>query len=153
MDGYKHLIECHCVLPQYRNIPNPVFHKFVVFSVVEDDGSVVPSLSRCENCGAVHKVIDICKSEIMTAKEDSRSVLTKRDLSSSLPAQLVQLFEEYSLSTCDYEAAKFYIENEKWGATIILSKEKEDDGFSGKMLTFLSGEKFRVDPFFYRDSV
>lgn len=153
MEGYKHLIECHCVLPQYRNTTNPIFHKFVVFSVIDDDGAVVSSLSRCENCGAVHKVIDICKSEIMTSKEDSRSLLTKRDLSSSLPAQLVQLFEEYGLSISDYEAAKFYIDNEKWGSTIILNKELEEDGFSGKMLTFVSSEKFRVDPFFYKDTV
>ena len=153
MEGYKHIIECHCVLPQYRKSDNPIFHKFVVFSVVDDDGNVVQSLARCENCGAVHKVVDICKSEIMPSKEDSRNVLTKKDISSSLPAQLIQLFDEYSLPTADYEAAKFYIENEKWGSTIILNREREEEGYAGKMVTFISKDKFKIDPFFYRDTV
>ena len=37
VEGVKHLIQCHCVLPQYRNANPPMFHKFVTFSVVDDD--------------------------------------------------------------------------------------------------------------------
>lgn len=147
------MIECHCVLPQYRKMAEPIFHKFIVFSEVHDDGTVEPKLARCENCGAVHRVYDICASEIMTSKEESKGILTKKDLSSSLPKQLIDLLEEYSLGIADYEASRFYIDNQKWGSSIVLTKEKEDDGNSGKVLIFVGPEKFRIDPYFERSVV
>ena len=152
MEGYKHLIDCHCVLPQYRSVENPIFHKFVVFSQLDESGGVIPKLVRCENCGAVHKVIDICKSEIMVSKEESRNVMSKSDVATSLPSDLVKLLEDYQLGLADFELAKFIIDNERWGDSIILSKEKEDDGFTGKVLKFISPTKFRVDPFFDKDT-
>ena len=33
----KHTIECNCVLPQYKNIVPIVFHKFIVFSIINED--------------------------------------------------------------------------------------------------------------------
>ena len=153
MQGYKHLIECHCVLPQYRKMANPIFHKFVVFSTVDDEGNVVPKMSQCNNCGAVHKVVDICVSEIAPGKDETKSVLTKNDLARSLPKQLVELLEEYELEVADYEYSKFIIENQKWGSMIILSKETEEDGYAGKTLNFVGPEKYRIDPYFDRDTV
>lgn len=153
MEGYKHLIECHCVLPQYRKLENPIFHKFVVFSLLDDEGNVIPKMSQCNNCGAVHKVVDICQSEIAAGKDETKSVLTKNDISRSLPSQLVGLLEEYELDVADYEFSKFIIENEKWGSVIILSKEQEGDGYAGKSLNFVGPNKYRVDPFFATDTV
>lgn len=154
MEGYKHLIECHCVLPQFRKMENPVFHKFVVFSELDDEGNVVPKLSQCNNCGAIHKVVDICISEIAPGKDETRSVLTKNDVARSLPKQLVELLEEYQLEVADYEFAKFIIENQKWGSLIVLSKEAEEEGgFAGKTLNFVGPEKYRVDPYFATDMV
>lgn len=153
MEGTKHIIECNCVLPQYRKLDNPVFHKFIVFSVIDDSGSVVPKTVQCENCGTIHKVYDLCYSEIIPGKDETRSVMTKNDIISSLPEQLVRTFEEYNLGIADYEAAKFYLENEKWGSMIVLSKEAEEEGYAGKALTFVSPGKFKIDPYFYRDSI
>ena len=73
--GIKHLVSCHCVLPQFRKMKNPIFHKFVVFSKLEND-NVVPKIAKCNNCGVLHKVIDICKSEFIHGHEDSvRSIV------------------------------------------------------------------------------
>lgn len=153
MEGYKHLIECHCVLPQFRQLEKPIFHKFVVFSTLDDEGNVLPKMAQCNNCSAVHKIVDICKSEIAIGKDETRSVLTKSDISRSLPKSLVDLFEEHELGVADYEFAKFIIENEKWGSVIILSKEAEGDGYAGKTLNFVGPEKFRIEPFFATDMV
>jgi hypothetical protein len=141
------------VLPQYRKMDNPIFHKFVVFSELDDDDNVVPKLAQCNNCAAIHKVVDICKSEIAPGKDETKSVLTKKDLARSLPQQLSEMFEEYQLEVADYEFAKFVIENEKWGTLMILSKEVEGDGYSGKALNFVGPNKFRIDPFFDTDTV
>ena len=42
MPGIKHLIQCHCILPQYRNIDDPIFHKFIVFSKMDSNGDLIP---------------------------------------------------------------------------------------------------------------
>jgi len=47
----KHLVECKCSLPQFRERDIPVPHSFVVFSVVNEDGSIQPSYAECNNCG------------------------------------------------------------------------------------------------------
>ena len=65
MTGVLHLIECHCCLPQYKNSKKPVYHKFKVFSILDDGDTVISKHSQCNNCGVVHHVIDICKSEII----------------------------------------------------------------------------------------
>ena len=70
MSGFKHLIQCHCILPQYRKLDNPIFHKFVVFSKFGDDEDVIPKIVKCNNCDVAHKVTDFCKSEIMLDGED-----------------------------------------------------------------------------------
>ena len=75
----KHLVECHCVLPQYRNRQELVYHKFTVFSLLEDD-SVVEKLVRCNNCDAVHRVFDVCKSEIFIGDLDLTTIRTPHEI-------------------------------------------------------------------------
>jgi len=150
--GQRHLVQCQCVLPQYRKLRNPVFHKFTVFSVIDND-VVEPKYVQCNNCGAVHKVVDICKSEIVPGKDETKSVLTKNDIARSLPQQISEMFEEYQLGVADYEFAKFIIDNEKWGSLIVLSREAEGDGYTGKSLNFVGPGKYRVDPYFDTDLV
>jgi hypothetical protein len=147
MKGYKHLIECHCVLPQYRNKKKIIYHKFVVFSTIDNSDTVVPSYAQCNNCGTVHRIYDICKTEIISGKDESRGVESKEDVSISLPKSLVELFESYKLDVPDYQYARFILENELWNSTITLASELEGEQREGKILRFLSGEKFRVEPF------
>ena len=114
MQGYKHLIECHCVLPQFRENPKPIYHKFTVFSVIDDSDTVIPCLAQCNNCATVHKVLDICKSEIVAGKDESRAIEKKEDVALSLPTSLVELFSNYDLELADYQMARFVIENDVW---------------------------------------
>ena len=48
MDSVNHLIECRCILPQYKKAIDPPFHKFVVFSVI-DKFDVVLEKACCGN--------------------------------------------------------------------------------------------------------
>ena len=103
MQGTKHLIECHCVLPQYRNIDNPVYHKFVVFSMLGDGGTVVPKFSQCNNCGVIHKIYDLCKSEIAAGKDELRSVVKADELKISIPSQLWDVLTTYDVDVAILE--------------------------------------------------
>jgi len=147
MEGIKHLIECHCILPQYKNKENPLYHKFVAFSVIDESDTVLATYAQCNNCDTIHKIYDICKSEIIAGKDESAAVEQINDIQISLPSSLFELFENYQLEISDYQYARFVLENKLWDSTIILSSENEDETKSGKLLRFVAEDQFRVEPF------
>ena len=153
MEGVKHIIECHCILPQYRERKDPVYHKFVVFSEIDESDTVIPSHAQCNNCGTVHKIYDICKSEIVAGKDESATVERIKDVALSLPKSVTELFESYSLDLPDYMLARHIIENKKWNTTMVLSKESEDSTVNGKILRFIEEDRFRVESFSRKEYV
>lgn len=154
MNATKHMVECHCILPQYRDRKKPVYHRFVVFSEIEiESDTVVPSFAQCNNCGTVHKIRDICKSEIVTGKEESAAVEQIKDVAMSLPNSLVELFESYNVELPDYMLARHIMQYDQWGTTIVLAQEKDGEATTGKLLRFIGPEKFRVEPFSRQDYI
>jgi hypothetical protein len=147
MQGVKHLIQCHCVLPQFKNRENPVFHKFVVFSVIDDSDTVQPKFAQCNNCGIIHKVTDLCKSEL-TSKEESKSLPNIQDIKFSLPKDLVGILESYQCDLATWEQAEWICLTKMWDQWIVLAKEEGDDGdIHGKRLIFQEDGRFRIEAF------
>ena len=151
--GIKHTIQCHCILPQYKNAKNPTFHKFVVFSIIDDNDVCVPKMANCNNCGATHKVFDVCKSELITGREDSSSVMVVEDFKHSLPSSLYDLLISYDAEVYDFEHSEFILDNQLWDSTIVLTREKSDSGVDGKIVRFISESKFRVESFSHREVI
>ena len=147
MQGIKHLIECHCILAQYRTRKDPVFHKFIVFSTIDDSDTVVPKFAQCNNCGAVHKIIDICKSEMLPGKDEIKSIRTFVDIKLSLPNDIVDLLNSYSCPLPTWEHAEFIFQEKKWGEEIILTREELDETVTGKLLRIENGTAFKVESF------
>ena len=152
MDGVKHLIQCHCVLPQYRRRTNPIFHRFVVFSVIDDEDQVIPKLVSCNNCGAVHRVTEINRSEIVPHKEGTRSIITEAELAMTLPTDLVDLFRSYKVDKATWEEAVWIIDESQWGKTVTLIRESDGEEVNGKVLTYVSPGRFRVESFTRKES-
>jgi len=142
--GQKHLITCKCVLPQYRKMAEPPQHKFVVFSVINDD-KVIQKYVQCQNCGAVHKVFDICTSEIIKNKDDLPAVITKDDCKAFLPQNLSAILETSDVDIATWEAASFIIENKQWGDFIVLSKDDMGDEKQIKIVKILSENMFKTE--------
>lgn len=69
LECVKHLIQCNCILKQYENVEPPLFHKFIVFSVINENGSIKPSYAKCNNCGGLHKVTEVGVSEKLKKKQ------------------------------------------------------------------------------------
>jgi len=130
--GIKHLIECNCILPQYRNVNPPLYHKFVVFSIVEDD-NVKQKIAQCNNCGILHKIEDICKSTIMHGSEDGSVIRTIEEISASLPLQLQSILKSNNCDIATYEQVEFNLENEI-DEEIILQKKDVGNDVNVKML-------------------
>lgn len=145
-EGHKHLIKCRCVLPHLRGLPQPPQHQFVVFSILEDDVPIL-KYAQCNNCGILHKVTDICKSEILAGKEHMSSIMTIDDIKQNLPKNLVDILERHNAELPSWEHAAFVLENKQWGNFVILTQEKEDGAIHGKYVRLLGETFFKIETF------
>lgn len=146
----KHTIECNCILPQFKNTIPTVFHKFVVFSIINEDGNLKPSYINCNNCGAIHKVLEVGQS-IQTPKE-SISILPKiEEIKTQLPKQLVDILESYKCELHVWQELKFIFDEQKWGKTVLLTKETDGDFSVGKYVLVFGTNFFKVDSFSTED--
>ena len=143
----KHTIQCHCILPQYRNRKDPVFHRFVVFGCVDDSDTLVTKHAVCNNCGAVHKIYDICKSEILVGKESLSAIMNIDDVKVSLPQDIVSILESYNCELPVYEHVKFVYDHQAYSQEVIIANEMMENEVIGKKLVFNQLGKVTIQPF------
>ena len=144
--GVKHLLECRCILPTMKKRDDPPLHKFKVFSI-QENGQILEKMVTCNNCGVVHRVYEICKSEILGNVEGTMSSVTIEDISLSLPENVLQLLKSYERELPDYEHIKFIIDEGKVGEFVVLSQEFNEGRRSGKVLKYKGKGKFEIEPF------
>jgi hypothetical protein len=149
--GLKHLITCRCVLQQLKRMDNPPQHQFVVFSVINDDGSVQVKFSQCNNCGIIHKVSEINRSEVVS-RESMGSIPTIDDIKAGMPPRLVDLLESNDVDLSTWEHAQFIIENEDWGSFVVLKTDEEEGMRQGKYVRIMGANMFKIETF-ARDEV
>ena len=143
----KHLVECNCILPHLQEIEPVVFHKFVVFSELEDEtADVVPSIAECNNCGAIHRVTEISTSEILR-KESSRAFDSIDDIELELPEKIANILRRYECELHVWQEAKFIVNHELWGRFVVLSKERNEDTILGKALVIFGQNLVKVENF------
>ncbi len=144
MAGTKHLIQCHCVLPQYRKLTEPVFHKFVVYSKINEKDEIENKLVRCNNCDAVHRIIDFCKSEIVTKIEDTDVIIDEEEIKLGLPDKIVKILEKNNSDLATYEAIDDIIDEELWNTEVVISRQTQGEKISLKILQIKGESKFRL---------
>jgi hypothetical protein len=142
IEGIRHLIECHCVLPQFRNRTPPLYHKFIAFSLVDDD-KVQQKLTQCNNCGIIHKVVDLCKSEIVHGLEEGRSLRTIEDIKMGLPARLVEFLTQQNIDISTWEYVEFILDN-KIEKEVVINKDEKADIVQLKILHIKEDGTFKV---------
>lgn len=145
--GLKHLIQCRCILPQFKRLKNPPRHQFITFSVIGDDNVAIPKFVQCNNCGIIHKVTDVGRSEIVSGREFMSSIMSIDEIKASLPEKLAGVMETNNCDLPTWEAVKFIIENQRWGEFVVLSSDEEDGTRQGKYVTILGETLFKVDSF------
>lgn len=133
--GMRHLIECNCVLPQFKNKKPVMWHKFQVFSIIDENNEVIPKFAQCNNCGIIHKITEIGTSEI-TVKENIRSIRKVEEIKLGMQSDIAGLLEQYNMDLSVWEEAEFILQNKKWGSMIVLDTEIEDGLLVGKALIF-----------------
>ena len=144
--GQKHLIKCRCVLSQFKRMEIPPAHQFVVFSIIGDDDKVQVKFAQCNNCGILHKVTDICKSDIM-ARDVMTSLVTIDDIKPSIPEGLRVLLENNHADLATWEAVQYLFTSQTWGGFVVISSDTEDGIKQGKYVRVMGENLFRVEGF------
>ena len=145
MNGQRHLIECHCILPVYKNKVPIVYHKFAVYSFLDEkSGKIIPKYVNCNNCGATHLVTEFCKSEIKLGKEDIKSVRDIKEVSLSLPDKVLKILSEYNSTIDVYEEIEDVIDNKSYPRDLVLKREIIDDIYHLKILRILGDDRFKI---------
>lgn len=142
IEGIKHLIQCHCVLPQYRNANPPIFHKFVVFSLVDDD-QMKEKIVQCNNCGVLHRITDHCKSEILFGKEESSSVRTVEDIELSIPERLAAYLKSQNIDIATWEQIEWLVEGAQ-ESEVVIRRDEQGGRTNLKILTIKKDGTFRT---------
>ena len=145
MRGYKHLLQCRCVLPQFKNQADPPRHQFIVFSAIKDDDTPVVKYAQCNNCGIIHKVVDICKSEVLAGKEAMGSIMKVEDIKVAMHPNLVDILERHACDLPTWEHAQFILENKQWGDFVVLNQEEESGTRQGKYVRIMGESLFKVE--------
>ena len=122
---------------------------FVVFSVIDESDTLEEKYAQCNNCGVIHKIVDVCRSEIATNRAEI-TVLSKEDIKLMLPSPVVNTLENYECDVPSWEHALFIIEERQWDQFIVLEKNVIDDGFEGKLLRFKGDNRYAIEPFLDR---
>lgn len=145
----KHLIECNCILPQFSKMNPPIFHKFPVFSAIQDDGKFVEHYAQCNNCNMIHKVFEIHQSKTM-GKETLKTLPTKEEIKESLPENYSSILEKYECDLLVWQEVQFVLENKLWGKNIILTKEEMDGNVLGKSLLIIGETMLKINNFSFQ---
>tara|TARA_B100000214_G_C23974250_1_gene631874 strand:+ start:12005 stop:12487 length:483 start_codon:yes stop_codon:yes gene_type:complete len=152
MSGIKHLIECHCILPQYKRRDPPLYHKFSVYSKIKD-GLVCEKYAQCNNCGIVHKVYDVCRSEIVYGKEDFNTGLSIPDMSIQLTDKLSMLLSNHNCDYATWEHIVDIVDEERWGEPVVIKRDIVEDKIVVKVLKLQEGEKIKIQTKIIEDQI
>lgn len=142
----KHLVECNCVLPQFKHSDPPVWHHFVVFSEIDETGAVIPSFAQCNNCGVVHKVTEVGLSSTLR-RDNLPSLPTLDEVRNTLPEKLQKELGGYELDLATYQELAFVFRHQLWGKVIILQKEQVEEFLVGKMIQIIGSSIWRFQTF------
>lgn len=155
MNFSKHLVQCSCILPQFKgekdvkSIDDIIFHKFIVFSTIDDaTGFIDEKYAQCNSCGAIHRVFEVGKSEILPGRDEYKSVITKDDIKNMIPDDIQEVLLKYNLGTPYWEELAYVYEHEVWQHEVVLNREvNEKSNVSGKILKVISGSKWKIYPY------
>jgi len=153
MKGIKHLIQCHCVLPQFRKRAEKVFHKIEVFSILDEEDNVNEKFVICDNCGVVHKVTDLCKSEIQTNHETITSVRTIPEIKLSIDDNLSKILESNGAHVSTWENIEYLIDNDVFDTPVIINRETVKGKINVKIFQLKKNGKFKITNEIINDEV
>lgn len=143
----KHLIECQCSLSIFKNKTKPVYHQIPVATFYDEKETALEKYIICDNCGVVHRVYEVFKSEIKWGMENLESLVNnKEDIIQNLiflgHEKIIEILEKEKAFLADWEIVEYLLESEKSG-NIVLQKKETDNNIVYTILEISNG-KYRT---------
>jgi hypothetical protein len=142
----KHLIECQCILKLYEKNTVPIYHKFPVFSEVDEAGNVKEKYASCNNCQIIHKVTGPFTSVIQWGKEGIKSYVKTIDdvkFNLDIPQKIIDVLDREKVDISTWEQLEFIVENKLENEIIKIKEEDLGETKSFKFLEYNNG-KFKL---------
>jgi hypothetical protein len=95
----------------------------------------------------IHKVTDLCKSEILAGKESAKAMITIDDIRPSIHPNFANILDVNSADLATWEAVQFFVENKKWGEVVVLTTEQDGNELHGKYLRIIGESLCKVESF------
>jgi galactitol-specific phosphotransferase system IIB component len=115
-----------------------------VYSNFNDQGKVIEKIISCENCNTLHKVYDICKSDIVKGgKDENKASITIEELDLQLPDKISKILEKNQCPIPIYEEVVDAIEKNIDSHDIVINREVIEGKYQVKVLNITKG-KFRI---------
>lgn len=144
MNYITHLIECSCILPLYSKSEKPIYHKFPVFSTLNEKEELEEKYVACNNCDVIHKVTDFCSSEVMTDTSNYRGlVTTKEDLEHSLNDKIISVLIKNDCEVDVWEKLDFLFEN-NISDHVVISKKYEESSIICQIIYIESDGSYKI---------
>jgi len=155
IEGYKHSLECRCVLPQFQDNDSVIFHQFTVFSTCTIDNTVDNDIKNeptiefhetivaCPNCNLLHRVTGFCRSTILN-EDDNAVAVNIDDLKVGMPDELVNVLDSYNCDLSTFEEVKFAYATDAL-RNIILRKTITDKNLLAKVLIMNPGGRYTIE--------
>tara|TARA_A100001515_G_C4552778_1_gene204020 strand:+ start:325 stop:819 length:495 start_codon:yes stop_codon:yes gene_type:complete len=145
MSGIKHLIECHCTLKVYQGREDHLYHKFPVYSKFDKNNKLISKLVQCNNCQTVHKVYDICKSDILrSGKDELGCVVTQDDISYQLPDRIGNILRKHECDISTWEHVLDLYEEESFNSDIVLKRDIVEGKYQLKILKLVDKDRIKI---------
>jgi hypothetical protein len=108
---------------------------------------------QCNNCAIVHRVVDLCRTELVVGKDELSTVTTIDDISFTIPRDVRDILESYNADLPTWENVQYILANKQWGTHVVLTQDVLDDDTQGKLLLFNGPEKFNIETFVRKDVI
>ena len=145
MPGIKHLIQCHCILPQYRKMKDPLFHKFIVYSKINIRGEIEEKIAKCNNCNIYHKVNEICKSELLQDYDGINFIISIDDIEDQLPDNISKVLKKNNCDLPTWENILDIYQSSIFDVPVVISRNTIENSTYVKSLTFIDKGNIKID--------
>ena len=143
--GIKHLIECHCTLQIYKGGDNHLYHKFPVYTKFDKDGKAIEKIAQCNNCKTLHKVYDICRSDIVrSGKDENRGMINIDDIAIQLPDKISRVLYKYNCDISTWEQVLDIFDQKIWNQYIVLTRELVELFYHVKILHIINDNDIKI---------
>ena len=143
-DYISHLIECQCILPVYNKVEKPVYHNFVVFSLIEE-GTLEEKYVECNNCGIIHKIKDFNKSDFISDTTNYKNlVVNKEDLSYNMPAKYLEFLTSKKIEEIYIWEKINYLLDNNIEEEVIFNRSKVDNFIICEIIQVIDKDNFKL---------